>query len=63
MKAPLNSMTVTFDSRSVNEGFARVCAASSGPAGPHHGRAAVSEAVTNAIVRLSRLRGKDHSWR
>ena len=28
MKKPLNSMTVTFDSRSVNEGFARVCAAS-----------------------------------
>lgn len=56
MKKPLNSMTVTFDSRSVNEGFARVCAASFvAQLDPtmdelNDLKTAVSEAVTNAIV-------------
>lgn len=56
MKKPLNSMTVTFDSRSVNEGFARVCAASfAAQLDPtmdelNDLKTAVSEAVTNAIV-------------
>lgn len=56
MKKPLNSMTVTFDSRSVNEGFARVCAASFvAQLDPtmdelNDLKTAVSEAVTNTIV-------------
>lgn len=56
MKKPQNSMTVKFDSRSINEGFARVSAASFvAQLDPtldelNDLKTAVSEAVTNCIV-------------
>ena len=56
MKPPINSMTVKFDSRSVNEGFARAAAAAFiAQMDPtleelNDMKTAVSEAVTNCIV-------------
>ncbi|WP_458862252.1 anti-sigma F factor [Acidaminobacterium chupaoyuni] len=56
MKRPINSMTVKFDSRSVNEGFARAAAAAFiAQMDPtleelNDMKTAVSEAVTNCIV-------------
>ena len=59
MKQPQNAMTLRFDSRSVNEGFARVSAAAFvAQLDPtldelNDLKTAVSEAVTNCIVGAS----------